>query len=69
MVALCFLPNPNNKPQVNHKNGIKSDNRVENLEWATAWENTEHAISVLGIKIGRAYKPAHERKYQPKCWG
>lgn len=54
LVIETFTPNIKNKPQINHIDGDKQNNKLENLEWCTASENTKHSYEVLGRKPPRA---------------
>lgn len=80
LVGMQFIPNPENKSDINHINGIKHDNRVENLEWLTHSENILHSYQVLGrthdgsylgkkIKCsnGKTYKNAREASIATDC--
>lgn len=50
LVAKAFIPNPDNKPQVNHKDGNNQNNSITNLEWSTDEENKEHQREMLKRK-------------------
>lgn len=66
LVGVAFIPNPENKPQINHKKGNKGDNSAEALEWSTVSENIQHSFDVLG-KVpwnkGIATNPTHLVRY------
>jgi hypothetical protein len=59
IVAQAFIPNPLNKPEVNHLNGNKQDNNDWNLIWSTSKENTIHSINILGNSKSGEKHPLH----------
>ena len=66
VVAETFIPNPENKPFINHINGKKDDNRVENLEWCTQKENIQHAFRT-GLSHTHQYNHPLKSKAVVQC--
>jgi hypothetical protein len=62
IIAQTFIPNPKNKPQINHKNCVKTDNRDINLEWCTVSENQIHAYKEKRRNISGENNPATKLK-------
>ena len=61
LVAMTFIPNPYNKPEVNHIDGNKENNLVDNLEWATRSENERHAFA-NGLNIRSSYNAGRPKR-------
>ena len=64
LVLEAFISNPENKPQSNHKNGIKTDNGLENLEWCTSQENIRHAFEIGLSPMGKNHYRAELNEKQ-----
>jgi hypothetical protein len=68
IVAQNFIDNPLNKPQVNHMNGIRHDNRVDNLEWVTMSENQLHSYRVLNRDVRGEKNSCAKLKNENVLW-
>ena len=65
LVAETYLPNPKNKPFINHKDGIKTNNQISNLEWVTSSENVKHAYNI-GLMKSKAQYDNSQCKVTPE---
>lgn len=66
LIAQAFISNPDGKPHINHRDGVRSNNAIDNLEWCTARENVRHAMEVLGHVPFKGHQPFGERHYKAR---
>jgi len=69
LIGIYFIDNPDNKKYINHINGNKLDNRIENLEWVTNQENSHHSTSNRANRSSKYVGVfAHSGKWESACW-